>query len=44
MTITNKITISAFGCWNTGCDEDSGQKSVSDVIKEKESNYNFMII
>ena len=44
MTITDKIKISAFGCWNTGCNNDSGQKSVSDEIKKKENQYNFMII
>jgi hypothetical protein len=38
------LKIAAFGCWNVGCDDNSGQKEVSKLIKDNEEKYNFMII
>lgn len=40
----NNLKIAVFGCWNNGCDKNSGQKSVSDLIKTNESKYEFMVI
>lgn len=39
-----KFNIVVFGCWNEGCKENSGQKSVSNIIKANESKYKFMVI
>lgn len=39
-----KFNIVVFGCWNKGCKINSGQKSVSDLIKLNESKYKFMVI
>jgi hypothetical protein len=39
-----KFNIVVFGCWNEGCKENSGQKSVSNLIKANESKYKFMVI
>lgn len=36
--------IAVFGCWNEGCRENSGQQSVSNLIKSNESKYEFMVI
>lgn len=36
--------IAVFGCWNEGCKENSGQQSVSNLIKSNESKYEFMVI
>lgn len=38
------FNIAIFGCWNEGCKENSGQKSVSNLIKSSESKYKFMVI
>jgi hypothetical protein len=38
------IKIAAFGCWNIGCIDGSGQKKVSELIKKNEKDYEFMII
>lgn len=40
----NDFKIAVFGCWNRGCVENSGQKSVADLIKSNESKYKFMVI
>ena len=39
---TFKIVV--FGCWNKGCRENSGQQSVSNLIKLNEYKYEFMVI
>ena len=36
--------IAVFGCWNEGCKDNSGQQSVSNLIKYNESKYEFMVI
>ena len=38
------VKIAAFGCWNIGCIDGSGQKKVSELIKTNEKDYEFMII
>ena len=38
------VKIAAFGCWNIGCIDGSGQKKVSELIKQNENDYEFMII
>jgi hypothetical protein len=38
------FNIAVFGCWNEGCRENSGQQSVSNLIKSNESKYEFMVI
>ncbi len=40
----NNFSIAVFGCWNEGCKNNSGQKSVSTTIKSNESNYKFMVV
>jgi hypothetical protein len=40
----NNFSIAVFGCWNKGCKNNSGQKSVSNLIKLNESKYQFMVI
>jgi hypothetical protein len=40
----NNFSIAVFGCWNEGCKNNSGQKSVSNIIKSNESKYEFMVI
>ena len=40
----NEFKIAVFGCWNTGCKNDSKQKSVADLIKKNENLYKFMVI
>ena len=40
----NNFKIAVFGCWNTGCNKYSGQESVKDLLKLKESDYEFMVI
>jgi hypothetical protein len=40
----DNFKIVVFGCWNKGCKENSGQKSVSSLIKANESKYKFMVI
>ena len=42
--ITDKIKIATFGCWNRGCVDLSGQQIVSNVLKQNEKLYNFMVI
>lgn len=42
--ITDKIKIATFGCWNRGCADLSGQQIVSNVLKQNENLYNFMVI
>lgn len=39
-----EIKIAAFGCWNTGCKENSGQLKVTELLQKNESKYKFMII
>lgn len=39
-----EFNIAVFGCWNEGCKENSGQKSVSKLIKANEYRYKFMVI
>lgn len=38
------FNIVVFGCWNEGCKENSGQKSVSNLIKTNETKYKFMVV
>lgn len=40
----SNFKISVFGCWNEGCNENSGQQNVSKLIKANESKYKFMVI
>mgnify|MGYP001473503591 CR=1 FL=1 len=40
----NEFKIAIFGCWNTGCENNSGQESVKDILKSKQSEYEFMVI
>ena len=40
----DNFNISVFGCWNTGCKEDSGQKSVINLLKKNENKYEFLVI
>lgn len=42
--IMDTFKIAVFGCWNVGCDKNSGQQYVSDLIKLNENNYEFMVI
>ena len=42
--IKNEIKFATFGCWNKGCIEGTGQFYVSKLLKEKENNYDFLII
>lgn len=38
------FNIVVFGCWNTGCTENSGQRSVSEILKKNEKKYEFVVI
>lgn len=40
----DSFKIAVFGCWNEGCKENSGQKSVANLIKANQSKYKFMVI
>ena len=40
----DNFSIAVFGCWNEGCKENSGQKSVANLIKSNEFMYKFMVI
>ena len=39
-----KFNIAVFGCWNEGCKTNSGQYSVSRLLKSNENKYKFMVI
>jgi hypothetical protein len=43
-SVKQEIKIATFGCWNMGCIEYRGQYYVSELIKEKQSELDFMII
>jgi hypothetical protein len=40
----SEFKIATFGCWNMGCKKYSGQESVRDLLKSKQSVYEFMVI
>lgn len=40
----SEFKIATFGCWNMGCTKYSGQESVKDLLKSKQSEYDFMVI
>ena len=40
----DNFKIAVFGCWNTGCNKYSGQESVKNLLKSKQSEYEFMVI
>ena len=39
-----EINIATFGCWNEGCQLDSGQQTVANLLRNNQHKYNFMII
>ena len=40
----DSLNIAVFGCWNEGCKENSGQRSVVQILKKNEDKYKFMVI
>ena len=42
--LPDNLKIAVFGCWNTGCNENSGQRNVADKLRENQDNYNFLVI